>query len=206
MTLLYGKAANGNYYPVQVSEDGQVVAVQAPGQQPSFDAIELTGGKAVLGQPLDVYKSGKWSPRFISYNELTDPSVTEIPATYSQQTGQWVWMGSLMVFTMFIRLSAITPVASGILAVAGPTIPGLDPSKVLAGTGTFWNFIPDQSTNYTQPRVPAMTIARHSGAGIIFPIASWFIAQIGNSSFLASGLKNPQAVLNAQAAGIYDGG
>ena len=98
MAILYGTTPDGQTFPVQVNEFGQLVAKGLPGEKGD------QGDQGPVGPPGDFqFTSGTFEPVFTSSDE-SGAGVID----YETQSGYWYRFGPLLTVQIYIKTSSVT--------------------------------------------------------------------------------------------------
>jgi hypothetical protein len=155
MTLLYGKAANGNYYPVQVSEDGQIISVLGQGSliQPDataeFKNVILDNPNNADQPGLGYVASGTFVPVLGSAN-FDGANFQQANVTWIARTGTYRVLNDTIQYWLELAFSSATGLPGSHLAITGFPLP-LGASYGVGSFVTTWTFWEGLTRNGNSP-------------------------------------------------------
>lgn len=129
MTLLYGKAANGTYYPVQVDDSGRIIAIYGqdalvrPDLTAEFKSVVLDDFANSYGPGLGYFEQGSFNPRLASCN-YQGTAVVPGSVTYANRGGVYQIVGKKLTFNMFVQTSSVAGLTGEAILIDGIPRPG----------------------------------------------------------------------------------
>jgi hypothetical protein len=124
VTLLYGKAANGTYYPVQVDDSGRIIAVYGeeglvkPDLTAEFKSVVLNNLANRNGPGLGFFEQGSFVPRLASSN-YEGTVITSGAVAYQERSGSYQIVGNRLVFSLYIATSSVAGLTGPVVLVDG---------------------------------------------------------------------------------------
>lgn len=124
MTLLYGKAANGTYYPVQVDDSGRIIAIYGqdalvrPDLTAEFKSVVLDDFASRNGPGLGYYEQGPFSPRLASC-DFEGTGVVPGTVDYAGRGGLYQVIGRRLVFNCFLQTSSVSGLTGPVILIDG---------------------------------------------------------------------------------------
>lgn len=111
MTLLYGRAANGNYYPIQVSDDGRIISILGegslirPDQTAEFKNLLLNNPANAFGPGLGFYGVDSFLPALGSCNSDGSGFVPASGAS-AQLAGNYTVIDELIFYDISVNITS----------------------------------------------------------------------------------------------------
>lgn len=134
MSLLYGKAANGTYYPVQVDETGRIIAIYGqdalvrPDLTAEFKSVILDDIANRNGPGLGYFEQGSFAPRLASV-DYEGTSVAPGTVNYASRGGLYQVVGNKLTFNLFVSTSSVSGLTGPAVLIDGiPKPPGFSGS------------------------------------------------------------------------------